>query len=150
MARASTFTFGELQKMSIVYMSITDSTQTLWALPNFCANIWAGTTFYEHLKYLGTNYQWLPHYQVTRKSRRKRDSAKVVYTRYLHRLRLSTFLSLFLKCVICCARIFPFFVRACLYHCVVYSADVGRILYINGYYFIFLTCTNVCSVTELT
>ena len=26
--------------------------------------------------------------------------------------------------------VFPFFVRACLYHCVVYSADVGRILYI--------------------
>ena len=32
----------------------------------------------------------------------------------------------------------------------VYSADVGRILYINGYYFIFLAYTNVCSVTELT
>ena len=38
----------------------------------------------------------------------------------------------------------------CLYHCVVYSADVGRILYINGYYFIFLAYTNVCLVTELT
>ena len=53
-------------------------------------------------------------------------------------------------CVICCARVFLFFVRACLYHCDVYSADVGRILYINGYYFIFLASTNVCSVTELT
>ena len=53
-------------------------------------------------------------------------------------------------CVICCARVFLFFVRACLYHCDVYSADVGRILYINGYYFIFLAYTNVCSVTELT
>ena len=31
-----------------------------------------------------------------------------------------------------------------------HSADVGRILYINGYYFIFLAYTNVCSVTELT
>ena len=53
-------------------------------------------------------------------------------------------------CVICCARVFLFFVRACLYHCVVYLADVGRILYINGYYYIFLAYTNVCSVTELT
>ena len=53
-------------------------------------------------------------------------------------------------CVICCARVFLFFVRACLYHCDVYLADVGRILYINGYYFIFLAYTNVCSVTELT
>ena len=26
-----------------------------------------------------------------------------------------------LECVICCARIFVFFVRACLYHCVVFS-----------------------------
>ena len=58
------------------------------------------------------------------------------------------FLSLF--CVICCACVFLFFVRACLYHCDVYSADVGLILYINGYYFIFLAYTNVCSVTELT
>ena len=49
-------------------------------------------------------------------------------------------------CVICCARVFLFFVRACLYHCDVYLADVGRILYINGYYFIFLAYTNVCSV----
>ena len=53
-------------------------------------------------------------------------------------------------CVICCARVFLFFVRACLYHCDVYLADNGRILYINGYYFIFLAYTNVCSVTELT
>ena len=36
------------------------------------------------------------------------------------------------------------------YIIVLYSADVGRILYINGYYFIFLAYTNVCSVTELT
>ena len=119
MAHASTFTFGELQKMSIVYMSITDSIQTLWALPNFCANIWAGTTFYEHLKYLGTSYQWLPHYQVTRKSRRKRDSAKVVYTRYLHRLRLSTFLSLFLN-VLFVARAFSHFLFARVYIIVLY------------------------------
>ena len=42
---------------------------------------------------------------------------------------------------ICCARVFLFFVRVCLYHCDVYSADVGRILYINGYYFIFLAYT---------
>ena len=53
-------------------------------------------------------------------------------------------------CVNCCVRVFLFFVRACLYHCDVYLADVGRILYINGYYFIFLAYTNVCSVTELT
>ena len=58
------------------------------------------------------------------------------------------FLSLF--DVIVCARVFLFLVRACLYHCVVYSADVGSILYINGYYFIFLAYPNVCSVTELT
>ena len=42
-----------------------------------------------------------------------------------------------------------FFVRACLYHCDVYLADVGGILYINGY-FIFLAKTNICSVTVLT
>ena len=59
-------------------------------------------------------------------------------------------LSFTVLCVICCARVFLFFVRACLYHCDVYLADVGRILYINGYYFIFLAYTNVCSVTELT
>ena len=53
-------------------------------------------------------------------------------------------------CVICCAHVFLFFVRACLYHCDVYLADVGRIPYINGYYFIFLAHTNVYSVTELT
>ena len=53
-------------------------------------------------------------------------------------------------CVICCERVFLFLVRACLYHCDVYSAEVGRILYINGYYFIFLAYTNVCSITELT
>ena len=58
------------------------------------------------------------------------------------------FLSLFY--VIFVARVFLFFVRARLYHCDVYSADVGRILYINGYYFIFLAYTNVCLVTELT
>ena len=40
------------------------------------------------------------------------------------------------------------FARA--YIIVLYSADVGRILDINGYYFIFLAYTNVCSVTELT
>ena len=61
------------------------------------------------------------------------------------------FLSLFY--VLFVARAFSYFLfaRACkLYHCDVYSADVGRILYINGYYFIFLAYTNVCSVTELT
>ena len=59
------------------------------------------------------------------------------------------FLSLFY--VLFVARAFSFFfVCACLYHCDVYSADVGRILYINGYYFIFLAYTNVCSVTVLT
>ena len=58
------------------------------------------------------------------------------------------FLSLFY--VLFVARAFScFFVRACLYHCDVYLADVARILYINGYYFIFLAYTNVCSVTEL-
>ena len=35
-------------------------------------------------------------------------------------------------------------------HCDVYLADVGHMLCINGYYFIFLAYTNVCSVTELT
>ena len=59
---------------------------------------------------------------------------------------------IFFHCFMCytSARVFLFFVRACLYHCDVYLADVGRILYINGYYFIFLAYTNVCSVTELT
>ena len=47
-------------------------------------------------------------------------------------------------CVICCARVFLFFVRACLYHCDVYLADVGRILYINGYYFILLFFVRAC------
>ena len=53
-------------------------------------------------------------------------------------------------CVICCVRVFLFFCSRVLVSLGVYSADVGRIFYINGYYFIFLAYTNVCSVTELT
>ena len=45
---------------------------------------------------------------------------------------------------------FPILLFARAYIIVLYSADVGRILYINGYYFIFLAYTNICSVTELT
>ena len=48
------------------------------------------------------------------------------------------------------ARAFSYFLFARAYVIVMYSADVGHILYINGYYFIFLAYTNVCSVTELT
>ena len=48
------------------------------------------------------------------------------------------------------ARAFSYFLFAHAYIIVLYSADVGRTLYINGYYFIFLACSNVCSVTELT
>ena len=44
---------------------------------------------------------------------------------------------------------FPILLFACAYIIVLYS-DVGRKLSINGYYFIFLAYTNVCSVTELT
>ena len=58
------------------------------------------------------------------------------------------FLSLFY--VLFVARAFSYFLfaRACII--VMYiQPDVGRILYINGYYFIFLAYTNVCSVTEL-
>ena len=51
-------------------------------------------------------------------------------------------------CVICCAHFFLFVARACLY--IVLYSDVGRKLSINGYNFIFLAYTNVCSVTELT
>ena len=58
------------------------------------------------------------------------------------------FLSLFN--VLFVARAFSYFLFARAYIIVLYSADVGRILYINGYYFIFLAYTNVCSVTELT
>ena len=64
------------------------------------------------------------------------------------------FLSLFYFNVFFVARAFSYFLFAhrvlislC---CIQYSADVGRILYINGYYFIFLAYTKVCSVTELT
>ena len=58
------------------------------------------------------------------------------------------FLSLFN--VLFVARAFSDFLFARAYIIVLYPADVGRILYINGYYFIFLAYTNVCSVTELT
>ena len=58
------------------------------------------------------------------------------------------FLSLFN--VLFVARAFSYFLFARAYIIVLYSADVGRILYINGSYFIFLAYTNVCSVTELT
>ena len=59
------------------------------------------------------------------------------------------FLSLFN--VLFVARAFSYFLFARAYIIfVLYSADVGRILYINGYYFIFLAYTNVCSVTEVT
>ena len=58
------------------------------------------------------------------------------------------FLSLF--DVLFVARAFSYCLFARAYIIVLYSADVGRILYINGYYFIFLAYTNVCSVTELT
>ena len=58
-------------------------------------------------------------------------------------------LSLF-KYVLFVARAFSYFLFERAYITVLYSADVGRILYINGYYFIFLAYTNVCSVTELT
>ena len=44
---------------------------------------------------------------------------------------------------------FPILLFARAYIIVLYS-DVGRKLSINGYYFIFLTYSNVCSVTELT
>ena len=51
------------------------------------------------------------------------------------------YLNLFLMCAWLCfyflSLFYVFFVRECLYHCDVYSADVGRILYINGYYFYF-------------
>ena len=47
------------------------------------------------------------------------------------------------------ARAFSNFLFARGYIIVFYS-DFGRKLSINGYYFIFLTYTNVCSVTELT
>ena len=58
------------------------------------------------------------------------------------------FLSLFDLLFVARAFSYFLFARACII--VLYSADVGRILYINGYYFIFLAYTNVCSVTELT
>ena len=58
------------------------------------------------------------------------------------------FLSLFN--VLFVARAFSYFLFASAYIIVLYTADVGRILYINGYYFVFLAYTNVCSVTELT
>ena len=58
------------------------------------------------------------------------------------------FLSLFN--VLFVARAFSIFLFASAYIIVLYTADVGRILYINGYYFVFLAYTNVCSVTELT
>ena len=58
-------------------------------------------------------------------------------------------LSLF-KYVLFVARAFSHFLFERADITVLYSADVGRILYINGYYFIFLAYTNVCSVTELT
>ena len=58
------------------------------------------------------------------------------------------FLSLFDVLFVACAISYCLFARA--YIIVLYSADVGRILYINGYHFIFLAYTNVCSVTELT
>ena len=44
---------------------------------------------------------------------------------------------------------FPMFCSHVLLSLVLYS-DVGHILYINGYYFIFLAYTNVCSIAELT
>ena len=58
------------------------------------------------------------------------------------------FLSLFY--VLFVARAFSYFLFARAYIIVLHSANVGRILYINGYYFIFLAYTNVYSVTELT
>ena len=54
------------------------------------------------------------------------------------------------KNVLFVARAFSYFLFARTYIIVLYSADFGRILYINGYCFIFLAYTNVCSVTELT
>ena len=52
------------------------------------------------------------------------------------------FLSLFN--VLFVARAFSYFLFARAYIIVLYiSADVGRILYINGYYFIFIAYTNV-------
>ena len=47
------------------------------------------------------------------------------------------------------AHTFSYFLFARAYIIVSYS-DVGRKLSINGYHFIFLAYTNVCSVTELT
>ena len=63
------------------------------------------------------------------------------------------FVFIFFHCLMCYllrAWAFSYFLLARAYIIVLYSADVGRILYINGYYFIFLAYTNVCSVTELT
>ena len=47
------------------------------------------------------------------------------------------------------ASAFSYFLFARAYIIVLYSY-VGRKLSINGYYFVFLAYTNVCSVTELT
>ena len=60
------------------------------------------------------------------------------------------FYFLLLFYVLFVARAFSYFLFVRAYITVLYLADVGRILYINGYYFIFLAYTNVCSVTELT
>ena len=64
--------------------------------------------------------------------------------------RMKTISSHLLKYVLFVARAFSYFLFARAYIIVLYSADVGHILYINGYYFIFLAYNNVCSVTELT
>ena len=47
-------------------------------------------------------------------------------------------------------RAFSYFLFVRAYIIVLYSADVGCILYINGYHFIFLAYTSVCSAPELT
>ena len=71
------------------------------------------------------------------------------------------YFNLFLMCVWLCfcflslfnvlffAHAFSYFLFARAYSIVFYS-DVGCKLFINGYYFIFLSYTNVCSVTEVT
>ena len=58
--------------------------------------------------------------------------------------------NVFLKNVLFVARAFSYFLFARAYTIVLYSADVGSKLCINGYYFILLAYANVCSVTELT